>query len=208
MDIIVRHFGQFVPPASSTGGNVVAQDRLARLSGRDGHVIWDRALTDLLGVGTGKLPDFPHALADCNVYRYLEIFALVPLQVFGSTPCEWRAVSLRDGKALWSHAATYCVDRLPTFAAGDLEGDGRLELVVRDQIFRNARDQLTVTALDSRDGSTRWTWYAPGASGVVNQNPRNVCLGDFEGKGASYVCVTFLIGRPRWRRAINRASSE
>ncbi len=206
MDFIVRHHGQFVPPGGLTGGNVFPQDRLARLSGRDGHVIWDRALADLLGVGRGKPPDSAHAFVDCDGDGYVDIFVLLPPQLIDPTACQWRAVSLRDGKTLWSHATSYRADRLPIFEAGDLDGDGRLEFV-RNEIF-GIPDKLVVTALDSRDGSTRWSWYAPGFSGVDNQNQRNVCLADFEGKGASDVCVAFPVSGTQQRVVILDATGH
>ena len=48
----------------------------------------------------------------------------------GPTTFELRAVSFRDGKTLWAHPIR---DEKATFAVGDLDGDGRAEVVVRDQ---------------------------------------------------------------------------
>ena len=149
MDLIVRHHGQYVGRQ---------QDRLARLSGRDGHVIWDVALADGPGWSRLESAELPHAFGDVDGDGQLAMFVLVPLQRMSSTPCERRVISLRDGKTLWSHTTPYRENVLATFAAADLDGDGRPELVVRDQLLANAQAQFEVTALDGRVGSTRWTW--------------------------------------------------
>ncbi len=204
MDLIVRHQSTFVQQA---GRPIYPQDRLARVSGRSGRVIWDVPLLAQMGATVAELTSLPREFGDFDGDGGLDMVVIVPL--VPETSCERRAVSLRDGKTLWSHAAPpYRANLLPAFAVGDLEGDGRPEIVVRDQLLGDAQAQIAVTALDGRNGSTRWTWRGGRSSGAINENPRDVCLANLEGKGARNVCINVQISNQRQRVIILDATGK
>ena len=146
-------------------------------------MIWDVALADDPGRADWNLPSYLTHSAMLMVMGSSPLFVLVPLHRISSTPCERRAISLRDGKTLWSHTTTYREDVLARFAAGDLDGDGRPELVVRDQLLANAQAQFEVTALDGRDGSTRWTWLGGGLFRRNQPESARRVPGRFRGQG-------------------------
>src|SRR5262249_1032795 len=71
----------------------------------------------------------------------------------------------------------------PLFAVGDLDGDGRAEVIVK--AIPSAGDPVgfEMAALEGRDGSTRWTWRGGSRYDQQNWAPDPFFLVDSEGKG-------------------------
>ncbi len=179
-DLVVRHGSPFLPSRSCAvmaGGGTAP--RLARVSGRDGRILWDVAL----GEDTED-PNADHRSAsgfgDLDLDGVLDVVVALP----GSPDHELRAFSLRDGKLLWSHS----LDSKPGFTNGiqlavsDVDGDQRPEVIVALQPGPVVREALVLKAIDGRDGTTRWTW----TSGVPEAPNGSVfgwlCVADCSGK--------------------------
>jgi hypothetical protein len=200
-DLIAWHRSTFAPPGSFAPGIIHEQTRLTRVSGRDGAVIWDTLLVERKGKAIANVPGLPWEFGDFDGDGALDVLML--LQVDGSSALafERRAVSLRDGKTLWSHAAPFHADRDPAFAVGDLDGDGRAEIVVRDQAGGNDAE-IALSALDGRDGRARWTWRSGALPAAADPRPRDFCLADFGGKGQFDVCLLLPTADGRQRLVI------
>ena len=107
MDLIVRHQGRYCAAAARA---------LARMSfaagppgpriGRDGHVIWDVTLVEQRASRMAKVPELPHEFGDVDGDGGLDIIVLLDVNGPAGRSFERRAISLRDGKTLWSHAHT------------------------------------------------------------------------------------------------------
>jgi len=192
-DILVPHGSPFAPPGSVPAGTVYRQTRLARVSGRDGRIVWDAPLVERKGTPMISYPGLPRAYGDLDGDGGLDL--VVMLQV-DATSFERRAISLRDGKTLWSHPAPFLVAPYPALAVGDLDGDGRAEVVARDRLEGDSRGDVAVTVLDGRNGSTRWTWRGGRDSHHENGD---FCLADLEGKGRREVCLNVAISGRRRR---------
>ena len=116
MDLIVRHQSIFV---HQPGTPIYVRDRLARVSGRSGRVIWDVPLEERTGATVAELASLPREFDDLDGDGGLDVVVIVPVAGAAGPSCERRAVSLRDGKTLWSHASP--PDRAtpgPAFPAG------------------------------------------------------------------------------------------
>ena len=130
------------------------------------------------------------------------------------TSTELRAVSLRDGKTLWTHPLR---DQWATFAVGDLDHDGRAEVVIGDQPPGGTQTAVEIAALDGRDGAARWAWRG-GDAGVQHINIGRLYLADFDGKSRHDVGFDFgpaagrrvmiLDGQGPSGRVANRRGSE
>jgi hypothetical protein len=180
------------------------QARLARLSGRDGSVKWDVPLLERasprLSMFNAVLPDVPlREYGDLDGDGRLDAVLDVILettrhQSTATSPrheavaSALKAISLADGKAGWLHRIRSQNPDASTFRLGDLDGDGRAEVVVLDEPARKDEAAFELAVLDGRDGSTRWTWRV---EDVDRKNPRLPALRlvDFEGKGHRDVCL-------------------
>ncbi len=106
------------------------------------------------------------------------------------------AVSLRDGKQLWSQPLRF-LDRvmmLGDLRVGDLDGDKRPEVVAFEGSGENGKNELGVRVFDGRDGKVRWAW----TSGFVpNETPagQSIVLANLDGNGKRQVCVSFVTRR-------------
>ena len=97
------------------------------------------------------------------------------------------AISLRDGKRLWTRSLHLADINLggPIVAVGDLDRDGRCEVVVTHY----PRGLLVAETLEGRDGTSRWSW-----SRRTKQQPKpyyhpSLRLADLDGDGSKEVCV-------------------
>jgi hypothetical protein len=186
-DVVVKQGSPFVKPGSPPHPhNFFLQDRLARISGRDGRVLWDIALTDQ--AENREIPFFPPdpVFADLDGDGALDLIAMVVESQGGKNPCILKAVSLRRGQLLWSRPLEPVpLSLLPAFlAVGDLDCDGRSEVVVLQQPL----GLLVLSAFDGRDGAIRWTWQHATDKRFVSWDTSMV-LADLDGDGKPKVCV-------------------
>jgi outer membrane protein assembly factor BamB/tRNA A-37 threonylcarbamoyl transferase component Bud32 len=120
--------------------------------------------------------------ADLNGDGILDL--IVPATT-SSTTSELRALNGRDGKILWQRPLAprennyYLVTEFPVPAIGDLDGDGKLEVVILDYALKPDADPKTadskickVLALNGADGTVKWSWQEEvfAASGRVTTN--------------------------------------
>ena len=159
---------------------------LTRVSGRDGRVLWEFDLPDR----QNGFAEFPHFFGDLDGDGVTDALVLIPGS-YKITRVEHQAValSLRDGKRLWSETLALGVSELGKVRVGDVDGDGRQEVVVLD----NASDSMTplprVRVLDGRDGKARWTRTLKSGRFLVQQ-PHDLALASFDGDTKQSVCVS------------------
>jgi predicted Ser/Thr protein kinase len=192
-DLLVVHDARLAKGGFSAAGVLPLQTRLARLSGRDGGVVWDVSLAEHRQ-GISRHVGFPHEFGDVDGDGGLDVV----LRSYaagngGSTASELHAVSFRDGKSLWNHPIR---DPKAPFAVGDLDGDGRAEVVVRDQPPHGSKTVIELRVLDGCQGATRWTWRGGEIRDPANPDP-SLCLADFEGNGRREVCLGFDVASGR-----------
>jgi hypothetical protein len=173
--------------------------RLSRFSGRDGRLIWDTPLNEpALKYDFHK--QFAHALGDLDGDGVPDLVLPIHIGIVpGPLPAGERfpegryalvAVSLRQGKRLWTRPLRRVGGFPPTtFEVGDLDGDGRAEVVVADRPTDAAKEPVEISAVDGRDGSLRWTWRGGNESDRSHHGDIPFCLVAFEGDGPRTVCL-------------------
>ena len=180
---------------------VDTQYRLARISGRDGHVVWDVLLAEYQG-GANRPVGFIHEIADLDGSGDREIVVLLRAKAsLGTSSPELRVLSLTDGQTRWVHAFDPNAVASPAFAVGDVDGNGRLDVVVSENPREGASAVTEVTALDGQSGKPLWSWRG----GTARDEPDNVPrlhLGNFDGTGPRDVCINFGVAPGRRRVAI------
>jgi tRNA A-37 threonylcarbamoyl transferase component Bud32 len=189
-DVLVVHETPWPPGAGSMPpGSHYEQTRMARLSGRDGRVVWDVLLAEHKG-GFVRLMDFERAFGDLDGDGGLDVvLRTYAPSTPGPTSFELRGLSLRDGKTLWTHPLRDANrDAKDGFTIGDLDGDGRDEVVVRDHPPFGTQAAVEFAALDGRDGTARWVWRG-GDIDVPYRSIGPSHLADFDGKGRHDVCL-------------------
>jgi hypothetical protein len=96
-----------------------------------------------------------------------------------------------QGKPLWTHPLRFKshFDH-PIFAVGDLDGDGRPEVIVKDVSPAGDPAAFEVAALEGRDGSTRWTWRGGSRSDRQDRLRDPLFLVDSHGNGRAEVYLS------------------
>ena len=191
-----------LPVGPGTGPMAVDnQYRLARLSGRDGHVVWDVLLAEYQG-GANQPVDFLHEIADLDGNGDHEIVVLLRAKAWvGMSSPELRVLSLTDGQTRWVHAFDPNAVGSPAFAVGDVDGNGRLDIVVSENPRAGASAVTEVTALLGQSGKPLWSWRG-GTAGDERDDVPRLRVGNFDGTGPRDVCINFGIAPGRRRVAI------
>jgi hypothetical protein len=191
-DLLVLHDSPFSKGGLGRAfGN--AESRLARVSGRDGHVFWDTHLMDRPFHGHGRDVPAP-CYGDVDGDGVLDVvLALRPASQTSTTVLELKSISLRDGKPIWSRLIEYGVGPfgIPQLAAADLDGDKRSEVIVTERKTGAAKVSLLLEVLDGRDGSVRWTWRCGEEQSTREQMRATVQFADFDGSGQPKVCLEY-----------------
>ena len=179
--------------------------KLARISGREGRVLWDVAAStgdpgSLLHVKP------PHAFDDLDGDGGLDVMTVIPqVKQDGTSEYTLLAVSLRDGKRLWSQPVRFRFDieSIGGLCVGDVDGDKSPDVVVLEAADENEKDELTIRLLNGRDGKVRWTWKS-GAFQRMGRGWHSITLADFDGHGTPSVCIGFSAPRmfTDWHRFV------
>ena len=136
------------------------EPHLARLSGREGRVLWDTTLSDrkLCKQVWNHPPPFCDDLdGDGSLDALTDVYTTST-----GSDClnELVAISLRDGKAIWSTGVNdqFNWDVRAFLAVADLDADKRPEVIVAAVPGDRTGFEYIVKALEGRDGSVLWTW--------------------------------------------------
>ena len=184
-------------------GTIPSGRRLARISGRNGRVLWDVSLSASMTPGrpSGEPPRY---FDDLDGDGGLDA-VIVLSQITGvGREIALVAISLRDGVQLWSRSVSdpYGLDPAREVRVGDLDGDGRAEVVVLEKSSEESRNQLAVRAFDGRDGKTRLLWKS-GVAPELHSDAQSIALANLDGDGTKSVCVSHVVSRgSRGRRRI------
>jgi hypothetical protein len=215
-DVVVLH-GRRSSPAGSPMMAWIArkQQRLARLSGRDGRVVWDIGLKEFDGPRVGSAIsvaplDIPLIhFGDLDGDGSLDaVYVNTPTRFttlgFGSSmqDIELQAVSLKGGERLWSHR--FPIPRTGRhqllIAIGDLDGDRRAEVIVANAMEGQEQALSQLNALDGPDGRVLWTWTGVTRKVDRREDSVELCLLGV-GRGSRQApCV--MVSMPKSRRLV------
>jgi outer membrane protein assembly factor BamB len=194
-DLFVRHTSSAGTVAVAKGKRAAIETPcLARISGRDGRVLWDVVFEEQLDAASlrpGTEIRFDDLDGDGGLDMLIGLSRSLRDRGDENTLI---AISLRDGKRLWSR--TTKLNWISEFTAciGDLDGDDRKEVMLADVVERegDSPGKLRLQALDGRDGKPKWEWNA-GTELVGQDEAVRLVPADFEGVGKKEVCASFQI---------------
>ncbi len=177
-DLIVNRY-------TSAGG------QLARLSGREGRTVWETRVSDkTTGINRDTRLRF---YEDLNGDGGLDALVVVPHATQrGTKEYTLLAISLRDGKQLWSQKLRFQDNfkLIGDLRVGDLDGDKKPEVVVLEAYGEDEKFELSVRVFDGTDGKVRWTWKS-GFVPAGTPGEEFVVLANLDGKETRQVCVNF-----------------
>ena len=201
-DVIVRHGSPFVRIKSVDGHAAgPTKPRLTRVSGRDGRILWDVPLSEEQDPNNNIYVPDP-GFADLDGDGALDVvLALGGAPGTGRPDHELRAVSLEEGRQLWSLHLDFKNSFMtnPQLAVADLDGDKRPDVVVTEQPAAGDQQTFALKVLNGRDGSVRWTWNAGTPQDPNLRVDGWLALADFAGDGRQTICLRLLDHRGRDR---------
>lgn len=123
-----------------------------------GRTLWDVPIVEVERFVATEFFIYARQAGDLDGDGGLDIVLAVAATSPPARPrVELRAISLHDGAPLWSYPVRFQDAGYSAFLVGDLDGDAKAEVVLKDRLADGAAG-MEVTALDGRDGSARWTW--------------------------------------------------
>ena len=195
-DLLVLHR---CPPVKATSTPapvsswVPAQDRLARISGRTGRIVWDIAVEEQLST---QQPGSPRrvapSIADVDGDGSMDaVLAVRRVHTDGPSEFDLKVISLRDGVTRWSRALQHnqAIVGAPNIEIGDAQtGQPAIIYEMEAPGAQNGK-AITLNALDGRDGSVRWTWSSETPDGESRLDGYFSTM-NLDGNGQNSVCVT------------------
>ncbi len=191
-DLIVCHRGSYIAPGAMApaGAADIVRERLARLSGRDGRIIWDISLSEKEGgtslVDVARLEDND---LDGDGGRDIVLGPSTSPNVDESDRT-LIAISLRDGRRIWSRPLenSFSTRFEILVAAGD--GPDRRSVIVLDELDGGDRLDLRVRAFAGKSGEPGWS-TKPGALRARRPSDAVMVMADFDGNKKPFVCARF-----------------
>jgi PQQ-like domain len=168
--------------------------RLARVSGRDGRVLWNipNSVEGVFDMFSGNRP---HLFADLDRDGALDALVIIPHETTAqNNGYELLAVSLRDGQQLWKQPLRFerDINSIGDLRVGDVDGDELPEVVAVELLGDIGKQELSVRVFGGRDGKPRWTW-APGVVQNMGENWTSIALADFDGNGTKHICISYFL---------------
>ena len=189
-DLFVRHHTR---PATAAGTLAAARmpgrPSLARLSGRDGSVLWGIALAEQLQDSRTRAFLRSSSRISTATAHSTGWCCSNPTTLWTSRTIAFRPSRCAMAQRIWSRPLHFDRHYDAEYRAGDIDGDGGPEVAVVE--VYPAGDELVaeVRALAGRDGKTRWTWKPEAA--FRPDRSKSLALADFEASGRTDVCVCF-----------------
>jgi len=187
-----------------------AGELITVINGENGTVLWDRRLTPIIEVISSP------ALGDINGDGKLEII-LVGVEE-GSTFITALALNGENGDYIWSYTITkkpseYWLATSSSPILGDIDEDGKLEVVFGTEHTEHYERDDTLFALNIENGSLLWKYAPPYATPVLG----SASFGDVDkdghtevvvmASGAVVYCLAGTNGNLEWYRILEESSS-
>jgi hypothetical protein len=208
-DVVVCYRGSLVSPGATTSPATAAADfvRLARVSGRDGRIIWDIAPSDYVTEREDLYPA-PDSFHDFDGDGWLDCALVVQApHTVGSYARSLVVISLRDGKLIWSRSLRYKVDVPAQFQAGDIGRSGRPGVYVMAQFDEAGRLEPGIRAFDRGDGPAVWS-SKPSMALAKERSEPSFVMANFEGRGKQFICASFIEKKQTRRLVVFDLSGE
>ena len=193
-DLLVRHGSPFTKTGSKPALAVLPRTpSLARVSGRDGRILWNIAVAQLPENVISTHVPWP-AFADFDGDGSLDTaFVLPPSPYEGRPDYELLAFALRDGTRLWSRPVAFRPNSYIRVRTCDLDGDKLAELIVTGETTHGSNLNLVTSALNGRDGKDRWTCeHGDAASGGASPWSLSVLTAPDKDK-TQRLCISFNV---------------
>jgi hypothetical protein len=194
-DLLVVHRSPFLKPSPfSTPASPwsAAQERLTRVSGRTGQILWDIPLEEQPKPQEPGTPRSPN-VADFDGDGSLDAAIVVrQLAQAGQSEFELKLISLHDGATHWSRVLHYqgFVSGFPQVEVGKGAPNDPATLFAVEAPSTKTSNELLVHAIDGRDGTDRWAWRSG-----VGEGDHKVYGGidpiALDGKCKDSLCVTY-----------------
>ncbi len=198
-DLLVLHRSPFVKPTATAKAAPISawaptRQRLARVSGRTGRIVWDIPLEEQLSTQSpGEPSPGPPMLDDLDGDGALDAAVMIRRSVQPGQPdFELKVISLHDAVIRWSRLIRYdgSYSGYPAVVIGKEAPNQPATLFVEESPGTRTSNELLVHALGGRDGSEHWTWRTG-----VGEGDRKV-FGGIDGIALDHttkdaVCVTY-----------------
>jgi hypothetical protein len=208
-DLIVSHANPFAEPSRL----VDPRDRpkvlcLARVSGRDGRILWDTRLDDHFEQNQESLYTRSADFVDIDGDHSLDAVMRIPGSLaLTEQPSKLVAISLRTGKRIWPVAREITGhDALYQFVR-DVDGDELPEIIIVAENQAGDDVAVGVEAFRGIDGTPLWTWSS-GPEIRLNRPAPLAVMADLDGNGTSHVCVAFREPKGKWRVVVLDANGH
>ncbi len=175
---------------AGTGAGGTTIEKLARVSRRDGRVLWDVSLPDRYG-GYSVADTAPNENSDLNGDGGPDL-VLGPSRsgTAGQSVRQVLAISLRDGERLWTRSLGSDSRDFDGTRVTSGDGAARPSVIVMDGVDQGGQADLRVRAYDGASGELRWS-SMPGAMRANRQSAAGIVMADFGGDRRTSPCVSF-----------------